>query len=454
MHGVFAMEFIKKNKGLILSILSISLPVIIEMSLHTLVGIADTLMISHMIGKDALSAAGYANQVIFATIFVFSSFNIGATAMISRSYGEKNHTKLNQTAGQNLTLNLSVGFIMTIFALAFGAKIMGIFDTTDAVFEMGLSYFNIVSYSMVFMFIAFAAASSLRGVSDTRTPMIVSAIVNFLNIIGNYVLITGFGPFPVMGIQGAALSTTLSRVMGAVIYIILLLKGSNGLRLFFRNLKITSGIIKPLWNLSYTAGIEQLLLHTSFIVAGLFISFLDTTSEAAYRILLSIESLSTMPAIGFSIAAATLVGKALGEEDKPKALHTSYIASGMGILWGILIGTIFIVFPAQIIRLFTPDIDIIQRSIPAMRLVGIDQPFLVYIIIMFGSLRGAGDTKNVMILNALRLWGIFIPVTYMLIVFGHMGIESVWISELISLAIFSLIVYRRLRSERWMDVRI
>lgn len=454
MFSMLLVDFFKKNKALMFSILAISFPAIIEMGLNTLVGIFDTLMISHLIGKEALSASGYANQIVFTIIFIFSSFNVGATAMVSRSFGEKNFDKLNQAAGQNMTLNLVIGTVITVLTWMLGPMTLRIFDTTPEVYAMGRTYLNIVSYSQLFMFISFAAASALRGVENTVTPMIVTGIVNVLNIIGNYVLMTGFWFFPELGIAGAALSTTVSRFIGAVIYIVILFRGTNHLKLFVYNLKITKAILSPLWKLSSTAGIEQFLMQTSFMAMGIFISFLDTTSEASFRILLSIESASFMPSIGFSIAAATLVGKALGEDDQQKALHTGYIAGGLGVLWGIVIGLVFALFPANIISIFTGETDIIQRSVPAMVLAGFDQPLLAYIIIMSGALRGAGDTKTVMVLNALRLWGSFVPLTYVFITFAHTGVKSVWIAEIITLLVFNVIFYKRFQSQKWALIEI
>jgi putative MATE family efflux protein len=372
--------------------------------------------------------------------------------MISRSYGEKNYLRLNQVLGQNLSLNIIIGIAMTIFSLSLGHRMMTIFETSHTVLEMSVSYFYIVSYSLVFMFISFAAGASLRGVSDTTTPMLVTGITNLLNIAGNYVLMTGFWIFPEMGIDGAALSTTVSRGIGTVLYIIVLLKGSHHLQLFFTNLKMSLEIIKPLWRLSYTAAIEQFLLQISFVVISIFVSYLDTTAEAAFRILLNIESLSFMPALGFSIAAASLVGKALGEQNQDKALHTGYIACGLGILWGICIGAIFVVFPAFIIRIFTSDIDIIKESIAAMIIAGIDQPFLAFMVIISGALRGAGDTKTVMVYNSLRLWLMFVPLSYIFIVYLNLGVKSIWIAEISAFLVFSMIMLKRFQSMKWAEI--
>jgi putative MATE family efflux protein len=252
-----ALNYIRNNKALILSIITLAMPAIIEMSLNTLVGVVDTVMISHYIGAEGLAAAGYANQLVFTIIFVFSSFNIGATAMISRSYGEKDISRLNRIMGQNITLNSIIGIIITIFCVVFGGIFLSIFDTTTQVYSLSLSYLEIVSWGQFFTFISFAAAATMRGASNTKTPMMITGCVNILNIAGNFVLMTGFWIFPELGIQGAAMSTAISRAIGALIYMLVLFKGNRGIKLKLTNLKLSTDILRSLWKLSSTAGLEQ-----------------------------------------------------------------------------------------------------------------------------------------------------------------------------------------------------
>lgn len=448
------MRFIRENKLLILSILAISWPAIAEMALNTLVGVADTIMIGWFVNSDAINSVGNANQIMFTIIFVFSSFNVGATALISRSNGEKNYHRLGKVVGQNLSLNIVIGLIITVFTILSGSHILKLFKTTTEVYDMGVSYINIVSFSQIFMFICFAAAASLRGVGDTKTPMVITGIVNLLNIVGNYVLIKGVWIFPKMGVDGAALSTTISRIIGSVLYLFVLIRGNEYLKVSLSNMKLTRDVIKPLWNLSITAGLEQLLMHTSFFVMGIIVSVLDTSAESAFRIILTIESTSFMPAIGFSIAAATLVGKSLGEKDKTKALKTGYISSSLGVLWGISIGAVFAIFPALIAGIFTNNPLVINELVFPIIIAGIDQPLLGFSIIIAGSLRGAGDTKTVMILTALRLWLFFVPLTYFLIVHRGYGIVSIYFAEMITLIVFNLLMLKRFKDGKWADIKV
>jgi len=449
------MNTLKNNKALIISIIAISLPAIIEMALNTLVGISDTVMLSFFVGKEALAAAGNANQIIFTVILIFSSFNVGATAIISRSFGEKNYKRLNDTSCQNLSLNTIIGFVIMLLTFIFAKDLMSIFDTTEEIYRMGVSYLKITAISIVFMFFSFAAAASLRGVGNTLTPMLITAGVNILNIILNYLLIKGIWIFPEMGMAGAALSTTISRIVGALIYLLMLIKNDSYLRIKVSSLKFRKEVLLPLGKLSSTAGIEQLLTQTAFFLAGYFITkFLGTNQEAGFRVLQTIEQISIMPAIGISIAAATLVGKALGEGEPKKAHFTGYVCFGMGILWGTLIGVIFIAFPSFVATLFTPETDIIAILVGALLIVGIDQPFLNYIFIVSGALRGAGDTITVMIMTTIRLWVLFIPITYIAVKYLGMGMESLWVAEIISVVIFSIIMHMRFAKGKWTEIQL
>ncbi|SKC84776.1 MATE family efflux transporter [Maledivibacter halophilus] len=447
-------SFFNTHKILLTSIIAIALPAIGEMSLNTLLGVADTLMISHFIGPNALSAVGYANQIVFTLIFIFSSFNTGATAMISRTYGEKNYKKLNIIAAQSTSINLIIGIIVTILAFLFARQIIGIYDVSEDVFRMALEYFYIIVLGMLFMFLSFSCAAILRGSGNTITPMVITGIANVMNIIGNYILITGFGPFPEMGIAGAAWSTTISRMIAIILYTNILFIKKNRVRIKIKYMKITKNILKPLWNLSYPGAIEQALMQISFVIVGIIVSKLDTNSEAAFRILLNIESISFMPAVGLSIAAATLVGKTLGENDTEKASATGYTAAIIGVLWGIFMGGIFFVFPKQLLGVFTPEKKIILLSLTTMYFIGLNQPFLNYMIVISGALRGAGDTRSVMAIVFLRLWSMFVPLTYLFIIVLDKGVVGVWYAEIMSFLVFSIVISLRFKSKKWTEIRI
>jgi len=443
----------KQYKLLTWSILLLAAPAIVEMALNTLLGVADMIMIGQLIGSDAIASIGFANQIMFLLIFTFSAFNTGAVAMVSRSFGEKDFPKLKRISEQNVLLNVVVGLVVMILAFAFKASIFKIYEIEAHIFDQALSYFTYILMGFVPMFMWFAFASIMRGAGDTKTPMVITAIANGFNIVGNYVLITGWGPFPEMGVAGAALSTTLSRVLAAAIFIYYLYIKDSPIKLKFE-LIIDKEIIAPLFRISLPGGIEQALMQLSFVVAGVFISYLDTASEAVFRILIQIESLSFMPAVGISIAAATLVGKSLGEKDLEQASLMGTVSSGLGVVWGVFVGIIFITIPSLLLMVFTKEAKVIALGIPVMAYLAINQPGLNFMIVMGGALRGAGDTFRLMVYTLVRLWIFFVPLSYLFIIVLEQGVAGLWQAEILSILVVSTVVYRRFKSKKWAEISL
>jgi putative MATE family efflux protein len=437
------------------SIIKLALPAIGEMALSTFVGIADTLMVSYLIGYQGLSGIGFANQLNEALIFVFTAFNTGATAMIARYYGEKNPEGMSRVAGQAILINLILGLAITAVSAVFGRSILsGVFEMSADVLAISLEYFYIVLIGQVFMFFSFSSTAILRGAGDTMTPLLVNGVANILNIIGNYVLITGAGPFPEMGVAGAAASTAGVRILSALAFAYIIFAKHKNLRIRLPHIKISRTVLSKLFMISYPGGIEQLMMNGSYLIMSSILSRLDTLSEAAFRICHQIESISYMPAVGLGVATATLVGKALGEKDAAKAAATAWMASLQGVVWGLIICAVYIFAAEPIVRLFTPDYLVVLKAVPAMLFIGINQPVLNFHIILCGGLRGAGDTMTVMIISAVRIWLLFLPAVWVLIRVLDQGIAGCWQAETFSLLLASIALVVRYLGKKWTRINV
>jgi len=443
----------KNNKALVLSILALSLPAIVEMSLNTLLGVADNIMLGQLINSSAIASVGYSNQIIFLLIFTFSAFNTGAIALISRAYGERDFDRLKKVAEQNVVLNLIIGTIILAIAWTIKGKLFLIYDIEAHVYDDALAYFTIILLGFIPMFLSFSFAAILRGSGNTKTPMVITGIVNLINVVFNYCLITGFAFFPELGIVGAAISTSFARLVATGIYIYILYISPKGLQLR-PHFKISRSILKPLFRISWPGAIEQGLMQLSFVVVGMVISKLETSSESLFRILIQIESLSFMPAVGISIATATLVGKALGEKNIDKAKTTGFASASLGICWGIIMGIIFLLVPDLFIKAFTKESAILALGLPVLPFMALNQPGLNYMIVMGGALRGAGDTKVLMYLTIIRLWAVFVPLTCLFILALQAGVSGVWYAEIISIGLFSFLLYKRFQGGKWAEISV
>lgn len=441
------------QKTLIWTILLLAAPAIIEMALNTLLGVADTILLGQLIGPSAIAAVGFANQILYFLIFTFSAFNTGAVAMISRAFGEGDHAKMKQVGEQNVLLNLLIG--VGVMGLAFISKdaIFAIYDIEPKIYNDAVLFFTYILCGFVPMFLSFAFAAILRGAGDTKTPMKITLIANIINIVGNLVLITGWSIFPQMGIAGSALATTLARFISMAFYIWHIYIKGKTIKLKW-SWQLERQLLLPLFKISLPGGVEQALMQLSFVVAGIFISSLSTASEAVFRILIQIESLSFMPAVGISIAAATLVGKALGEEDHDKAYAMGITSAGLGLVWGALVATLFLILPIPLLAVFTSDKSVIAAGLPVMLFMAINQPGLNFVIVMGGALRGAGDTFKLMVYTLIRLWIFFVPMCYLFIEQLNQDVAGLWQAEILSIFIIASVIYKRFKSRKWAEIRL
>lgn len=448
-------SFIGEERLYILKrILNLAIPSMIEMFLTTLVGIADTVMIGKYLEAAGISAMAMANQIIFPVVFIFSAFNAGTTAIVARHIGAKEYDEANEGAGQSLLLNAFVGILLVAVMVIFYEKFIRLFPAKKNVIDLGVEYLRIVIYSQFFMLITFAISSSLRGAGDTKTPMYVNSAVNIFNIIGNWLLIYGVWIFPEMGIAGAALSTTLSRAIGAIFLLLITFKGNKKIKLRIHDLKLKINMVKRIVKIGWSAAVEQFFMQTSFIVINFIIISLGEVNHAIFNMVIRIESISFMPAFGISIAATTLVGQYLGAKEQEMSIKSGNLAALLGVIMGLVLGMIFFTFPKELISIFVNDINTINASVVPVRIAAFQEWAIATMLIYSGALRGAGDTKRVMYITILRVWGIFVPLTYFFVKLTSLGIKGVFIASNIEFLVPTILFYFRFKSKKWMDIKV
>ena len=161
-----------------------------------------------------------------------------------------------------------------------------------------------------------------------------------------------------------------------------------------------------------------------------------------------------MPAVGISIATATLVGKALGEKDQDKASETGLTSAGLGVVWGVLVGLIFVALPYPFMLAFTTNQTVITLGLPVFLFMAINQPGLNFVIVMGGALRGAGDTYKLMIYTIMRLWLLFVPLCYWFIIPMGQGVAGIWQAEILSIWATAMMIFNRFHSRKWAEIDV
>ena len=440
-------------------IMELAWPAVIENLLVMSVGIADTAMVGRL-GPASLAAVDLANRLVMFALAVFSAILIGTTAVVARSIGADDTKTANQALRQALIMVTALGlpFIIlgTIFAEDCLSFMMILQESPDMdVINAGAQYMQITIPFMLCALLMMTINSCLRGAGDTRTPMMVTGISNVVNIVGNYLLIFGVGPFPAMGVAGAAWSTNLARLVGAVLVVRVVYGGRGRLSLsIHERFQIDLGIMRRILRVGFPAAIEQGLMRSAQLVYSMIVAGMDTVSIAAHAVALTAESISFMPGAGFSLAATTLVGQSLGAGDPDRAEQSGYESGRMATLIMSSMGVLFFMFPRFFVGLFSKDPEVIELASQCLRLVAISQPALAWVMTIAGGLRGVGDTRWVMLITVFGFWGVRVTLAYIFALSAGWGLIGAWIGMVVDLFVRSTLLVLRFRQGGWKELEV
>lgn len=451
--------------------MKLALPAILEMTMQTLLGFADMAMVGSL-GAVAIAAVGLGDMPIMTLMAIFAALGTGATALVARHVGAKEQEKATETARQSLVIGVLAGILVSFLVVFFAPQIIDFMGAEPDAAPYAIEYITYTGSAMVFLIISVVMGGVLRGCGDTKTPMYANGLANILNIIGNFLLIYNsatyvinipFAETPValflpgagLGVGGAALSTAISRVISSLIIMYVLFSGRAPIKFTFKDkYRINIEIIKRILNIGTPAAMEQLSMRVGQMLYGRKVAMLGTVMYASHRIALTAESVSFMPGFGFALAATTLVGQYLGAKKPEMSEKSGYEANKLALLFMTVLGLVFFFFPEVFILLFTRDPEIIANASICLKLVAIAQPFLAAVMVFSGALRGAGDTRYVMINTIIGVWGIRLLGTYILIDFFHFGLLGAWIGMVADLLVRGTLNFMRFRSGKWKYIKM
>lgn len=451
--------------------LTLALPAIAEMLLQTLMGVADTAMVGTL-GGSAIAAVGLSDNPMMVMMAFFAAISVGTTALVARFIGGKDYQNANNTIKQSLYISIFFSIIFTLSMLLISENIVKWMGAEDSLIPLANTYLSIALIGLPGMIISMIMSGALRGAGDTKTPMIVNGFSNILNIVGNLILIFPsraiaiYLPFMEydfsftmpgagLGVEGAAIATTFSRIVAAIfmLYIILDKSGKYQIRIF-EKVELDKVIIGKILKIGLPAAAEQMLLRLAQLSFFRIIAQLGTTSIAVFKISMVSESISFMPGWGFALAATTLVGQYLGSDDPENAKKGCYTANKMAMAVMTVFGLLFLFTPKIFILIFSRDEEIIRMGSLALRIVAISQPFLAATMVFAGGLRGAGDTKTVLWVTALSSWIIRVGLGFILVFPAGMGLTGAWIAMSLDLSIRGVIFAYVFSKDKWRHIKI
>ena len=442
-----------------LGVLTLAWPAIVENILHMGVGIADVIMVGKL-GKEAIASVDLANALVHFSLAVFAAITVGTTALVARHTGAKEWDEDRVIARQSVKLLVLMALVLGVGGIIFGKqliRLMMILDKSpdESIIRLGGQYLRIVSYATPFSLGVLGINAVLRGAGDTKTPMLVAGIGNVLNIVLNYIFIFGMGMIPAMGVAGAALASAIARTV----------EGLLAVRALFSercpvNLRITDDYrwnttaLKRIVGIGAPAAVEQMIMRGGQLGFGLIVAGLGTVAIASHAVSLTAESLSFMPGFGFALAATTLVGQGLGAGRPDLAEESGMVAARSAASIMGFLGIVLFLFPQQVVGLFTKDPQVVELASLCLRIVAVSQPALAVVMVMAGALRGAGDTRRVMVVTVAGIWGVRLTIAYLLSYGLGWGLVGAYVGMIADLFVRSALLYRGFASGHWKTLEL
>ena len=444
-------NYFVENRKLIKNIFQITLPAVFDLLAQTLIMALDMKMVSSL-GPSAISSVGVGTAGMYALIPALIAVATGTTALLSRAYGADNKVDGKKAFAQSFFIAVPLGIILTLIFLLFSEQIINLVgNAKDMNLADAVLYQNMTVIGFPFLGVSIATFYAFRAMGENKIPMIGNTLALVLKVILNFLLVYLFK----WEIFGAALSTTLTRLFSAIfsIYLVFWSK-KNWISLELKDLKFDYFTSKRILKVGIPAAVEQLGLRIGMLIFEMMVISLGNLSYAAHKIALTAESISFNLGFAFSFAASALVGQELGKGSSQKALKNGYICTIIAMIVMSTFGLLFFIIPQFLVSLFTKDKDVIELATMALKIVSICQPFSGASMVLAGALRGAGDTKSVLLITYLGIFLVRIPITYLFLDVLNFGLAGAWIVMTIDLVIRSSLAFYIFRRGKWKYLQV
>ena len=423
----------------------LAIPMVLEMLAQSLFGIVDVFFVGQL-GSAAVAAVGIIDSLMVIIYTIGMGLAMAATAMVARRIGENDPESASITAYQVLVLGFLCSIPIAILGVFLAPDLMRFMGAAPEVIEAGAAYASIIfafNFLILFLFIINAI---FRGAGDAFMAMIVLWLANMINIVLDPILIFGWGPFPEMGIKGAAVATCIGRGIGVGLQIYFLLAGRGRIQLMLDSFKVNANLMWRLIVISLPATLQYFIGSASWIFIFWIIARFGTDATAGYTIAIRIFIFALLPSWGMGNAAATLVGQNLGAKKPARAERSVWITAFTNMIFLGLVALGIYIYAYPLVELFSKDPEVIRFGADCLRIVCISYIFFAFGMVTVQAFNGAGDTLTPTIINFISYWILQIPLAIWLSGWADLGVNGVFIAIAIAqgaLAVISVLWFRR-----------
>jgi putative MATE family efflux protein len=426
---------------------------VLEMVMESVFALTDVFFVSRL-GAAAVATVGLTESLLTLVYGVAIGLSIGVTATVARRIGEKDPERAAVAAVQAILLGLILALALGAVGVTQAPRLLRLMGADEEVLAVGTRFTMVMLGGCVTVVLLFLINAVFRGAGDAAIAMRVLWLANLINIVLGPCLVFGVGPFPELGVTGAAVGTTIGRGTGVVYQLTQLVRPDSRVRIRRRHLRVDPGTMAALLRLSGTAMFQTLIGMASWIGLVRVLATFGSAALAGYTIGIRVVVFALLPSWGLSNAAATMVGQGLGAGKPERAERAVWMASFYNLCFLSAIAVLFVGLAPAIVRLFTEDPEVAPYAVACLRIVSLGFPFYAYGMVLTQSFNGAGDTATPTWINLGCFWLWEIPLAWVLAREAGLGPRGVFVAILVAfstLAVVSAILFRR---GRWKLQRV
>ena len=443
------------DRGSYRRIWALAWPTLVYSMLELSLGVADFLMVRGL-GSEATAAIGLNRQVTFLLESAALAVATGVITLVSQGVGAGNREQVDGAVRQSFRLVVLLGVPTTLVGYLASRPLLVALQASPETLAHGVPYLHIYFLGTPFLWASLVAAAVFRGTGDTLTPLKLAAGVSVLNIGLNYVFVFGAGAIPAYGVAGAAIGTVAARAVGAAIYLLLLVRGTPHARLRLLPLGVDWGLVRRILRIGWPPALAAIARNGARVVylALLGLVPLGASLHAAVGVGLQVRLVSVLPALAFQVAAATLVGQAVGARryDLAQAVGQRAVLLLALIMAGVVAVTFLLAEPLAALFIVDPEVAALGATV--LRWFAVAQFFSSLSIGTQGALTGAGDTKPIFRYTVVTQWGVLLALTASLLILAGWAPEGALLAWVAAPVLQLVLMQRLFRSGRWRKLRV
>jgi MATE family, multidrug efflux pump len=427
------------------AVVMLAVPMVLEMSMESIFAVADVFWVAHL-GANAVATVGLTESMMTIIYTAAMGLSIGATAVVARRTGEHDADGAARAAAQSIFLGLAVAAGIAIGAAPFAPTLLRLMGASEEIVTSGSGFTRVMLGGNATVLLLFLQNAVFRGAGDAAIAMRVLVMGNILNIVLGPCFIFGVGPFPQLGVTGAAVATNIGRGTAVLYQFLVLTRGRGRVQLAARHLRVDFGTLRTVLRLSGSGTIQILIGTASYVGLVRILSMSGSVALAGYTIGIRVIVFALLPAFGISNAAATMVGQNLGAHRPDRAEAAVWTAAKYNMLFLGIVGVCFLLAAPQIAALFTADPLVKPYVVDCLRIVSLGFVFYACGMVLTQAFNGAGDTWTPTFINLFVFWLWEIPLAWWLSSRVGLGAHGVFIALTVAystLAVVSAILFRR-----------